>query len=116
LIRPRRAHRGAVAGEFQFHRSSRDIDKRDVAEALGDGPTQAFLAAAQRHGITIIAGTQPLRSDAADGRVTNSTLVYDASGTCVARYDKIHLFDVDVPGKPGGIIVRAAMWRPVAPL
>jgi len=80
----------------------RDIDKRDVAEVLGDGPTQAFLAAAaQRHGITIIGGTQPLRSDAADGRVTNSTLVYDPSGTCVARYDKIHLFDVDVPGKPG---------------
>lgn len=80
----------------------RDADKREVAETFGEGPTQAFLAAAaRRHGITLIAGTQPLRSESADGRVTNSTLVYDPSGRCVARYDKIHLFDVDVPGKPG---------------
>jgi nitrilase len=80
----------------------RDIDKRAVAETLGSGPTQDFLAAiAQRLGIMLIGGTQPLLGDAADGRVTNSTLVYDRAGSCVARYDKIHLFDVDVPGKPG---------------
>lgn len=80
----------------------RDSDKLAVAEALGDGPTQAFLAdAARRLGITLIGGTLPLRGDAADGRVTNSTLVYAPSGERVARYDKIHLFDVDVPGKPG---------------
>ena len=80
----------------------RDADKRAVAETFGAGPTQDFLSAtARRHGLWIIAGTQPLRSEAADGRVTNSSLVYDASGRCVARYDKIHLFDVDVPGKPG---------------
>jgi nitrilase len=80
----------------------RDIDKRDIAEAYGQGPTQDFLsAAASRHKITIIGGTQPLRSTRDDGRVTNSTLVYNPSGHCIARYDKIHLFDVDVPGKPG---------------
>ena len=80
----------------------RDADKRTVAEAYGAGPTQEFLAAAaRRHGIWIIGGTQPLESEAADGRVTNTALVYDPSGHCVARYDKIHLFDVDVPGKPG---------------
>ncbi len=91
----------------------RDADKRAVAEAYGDGPTQAFLAAtARRHGIWIIAGTQPLRSAAADGRVTNSLLVYDASGACVARYDKIHLFDVDVPGKPGETYRESAHVAP----
>jgi predicted amidohydrolase len=80
----------------------RDGDKRAIAEGYGGGPTQDFLAAtARRHGIWIIGGTLPLRSEAADGRVTNSLLVYDAGGRCVARYDKIHLFDVDVPGKPG---------------
>ena len=42
----------------------RDIDKRDIAEAYGEGPTQDFLrAAARRHAITIIGGTQPLRSE-----------------------------------------------------
>jgi len=80
----------------------RDIDKRSVAETFGDGPTQSFLAAAaRRHRVWIIGGTQPLASAAADGRVTNTLLVYDDGGKVVARYDKIHLFDVDVPGKPG---------------
>ena len=81
---------------------SRDADKREVAEAYGAGTTQEFLArAALRHGIWIIGGTQPLRAAEPGGRVTNSCLVYDATGRCVARYDKIHLFDVDVPDKPG---------------
>jgi deaminated glutathione amidase len=80
---------------------TRDADKRAVAEVFGSGATQDFLArTAATLGIWIIAGTQPLTSPARDGRVTNSSLVYDASGRCVARYDKIHLFDVDVPDKP----------------
>jgi nitrilase len=78
----------------------RDADKRAIAEADGNGPVQDFLAAAAaRHRLFVIAGTLPLRSAATDGRVHNSTLVYDAAGRRVGRYDKIHLFDVDVPGK-----------------
>ena len=34
-----------------------------------------------------------------EGRVAAASLVYDAAGNQVARYDKIHLFDVDIPGK-----------------
>jgi deaminated glutathione amidase len=91
----------------------RDADKRAVAESYGAGPTQDFLAAAaRRHGVWIVGGTQPLRSEAADGRVTNSLLVYDVAGRCVARYDKIHLFDVDVPGKPGETYRESAHVAP----
>ena len=54
----------------------------------------------------------PLRSTADGGRVTNTALVYDASGRCVARYDKIHLFDVDVPGKPGETYRESAHVAP----
>ncbi|MBS0395415.1 MAG: carbon-nitrogen hydrolase family protein [Proteobacteria bacterium] len=91
----------------------RDTDKRAVAEAPGQGPTQDFLAAtARRLGLWIIGGTQPLRSGAEDGRVTNTCLVYDAGGACVARYDKIHLFDVDVPGKPGETYRESAHVAP----
>jgi deaminated glutathione amidase len=91
----------------------RDPDKRVIAEAYGAGPTQDFLsAAAKRHGIWIVGGTLPLRSEAADGRVTNSLLVYDRTGSCVARYDKIHLFDVDVPGKPGETYRESAHVAP----
>jgi nitrilase len=73
--------------------------KLEVAEAPGQGPIQAFLAEAARElGLWIVAGTVPLRL-AGEARVAAASLVFDAQGREVARYDKIHLFDVDVPGK-----------------
>jgi nitrilase len=76
-----------------------DPDKRQVAEAPGAGPIQDFLGkTARRLSLWIVAGTVPLRT-AGDGRVAAASLVFDAAGTQVARYDKIHLFDVDIPGK-----------------
>ena len=73
-------------------------DKRVIAEPDGAGRIQNFLAdTSRRHKIWIVGGTVPLRQDR-DGRVAASCLVYDAQGQRVARYDKMHLFDVDVPG------------------
>ena len=75
-----------------------DADKRAIAEAEGAGPIQDFLAgAAQRHRMMVIGGTVPLRVPGGDGRVAASCLVFDTSGRRAARYDKIHLFDVDLP-------------------
>ncbi|MBS0417566.1 MAG: carbon-nitrogen hydrolase family protein [Proteobacteria bacterium] len=77
----------------------RDTDKREVAEAEGSGPVQDFLATtAGKLRMWIIAGTTPIKAGG-DGRVAAASLVYDAAGKQVARYDKIHLFDVDIPGK-----------------
>ena len=77
----------------------KDADKRAVAEADGGGPVQDFLAGtAQRLKLWIVGGTTPLRAGS-DGRVAAASLVYDADGRRVARYDKIHLFDVDIPGR-----------------
>jgi nitrilase len=75
-------------------------DKRAIAEPDGAGKIQGFLAdSARRLGLWIVGGTVPLLSSGSgDGRVSASSLVYDAKGQRVARYDKIHLFDVDVPG------------------
>ena len=73
--------------------------KLSVAEAYGSGPIQAFLGQAARdHGLWIVAGTVPIRVPG-EPRVAAACLVYDPLGEVVARYDKIHLFDVDVPGK-----------------
>jgi predicted amidohydrolase len=73
-------------------------DKRTVAEPDGAGRIQNFLAdTARRLKIWIVGGTVPLRQDV-DGRVAAASLVYNSDGQRVARYDKIHLFDVDVPG------------------
>ena len=77
----------------------RDADKRAVAESDGTGPIQAFLAATARSlGMWILGGTIGIQR-AADSRVANTSLLFDAKGARVARYDKIHLFDVTVPGR-----------------
>jgi predicted amidohydrolase len=73
-------------------------DKRKVAESDGAGPIQDFLAeSARRLNLWIVGGTIPLRQ-ADDGRVAAACLVYGSDGRRAARYDKMHLFDVDVPG------------------
>jgi len=75
-----------------------DADKRAIGESDGAGPIQDAIAATARDlGLWIVAGTMPIR--APDGRVSAASLVFDADGKRVARYDKIHLFDVDIPGK-----------------
>jgi nitrilase len=76
-----------------------DTDKLAVAEAPGDGPIQAALARmSASHLIWVVGGTIPLRVDG-EPRPAASCLVYDDAGVLAARYDKMHLFDVDVPGK-----------------
>lgn len=73
-------------------------DKRAIAEPDGAGKIQNFLAdTARRLRLWIVGGTVPLRMPG-DGRVSASSLVYDADGQRATRYDKMHLFDVDVPG------------------
>jgi predicted amidohydrolase len=95
----RRGAQLAVLPENFSFLGLRDADKREIAEADGSGPVQDFLAAtASRLHMWIVAGTTPLRAGA-DGRVAAASLVYDAAGNRVARYDKIHLFDVDIPGR-----------------
>jgi deaminated glutathione amidase len=77
----------------------RDADKREIAEADGAGPIQDFLAStARRLRMWIVGGTIPLRGGD-DGRTAAASVVYDSDGSRVARYDKIHLFDVDIPGR-----------------
>jgi deaminated glutathione amidase len=76
-----------------------DADKRRVAEDEGSGPIQAALAqAAQRLRLWVVGGTVPLRVPG-EGRVAAASLLFDETGRSVARYDKIHLFDVDLPGR-----------------
>ena len=77
----------------------RDADKLQVAEADGDGPVQSFLSeTARKLKMWILGGTIVIRGDS-DVRVANSSLLIDAAGKRVARYDKIHLFDVTIPGR-----------------
>jgi deaminated glutathione amidase len=75
-------------------------EKLAVAETNGDGPIQAFLERTARElGLWIVAGTMPIRSEHVPGKVAAALLVFDDQGRQAARYDKIHLFDVDLPGR-----------------
>src|SRR5258706_10214 len=77
----------------------RDADRRAHAEADGSGPVQEFLARTARElKLWIVAGSVPI-AGGADGRLAQSCLVYGADGARKARYDKIHLFDVDLPDR-----------------
>ncbi len=70
----------------------KDTDKLAVKEVFGKGPIQERLAAiAQANSIYLVAGTIPLEAKEAN-KVLNSTLIFDPSGRCISRYDKIHLF------------------------
>lgn len=50
---------------------------------------------AQRYQITILGGGFPFPTD--QGKVYNTCLLVDPNGLAVARYEKVHLFDVNVP-------------------
>ena len=77
----------------------REDDKVSVREMEGEGPIQAFLAEqAARHGLWLVGGTIPLRAAGDDRRVRAACLLFDDRGRQVARYDKVHLFDVQVVG------------------
>ncbi|MFM6853067.1 MAG: carbon-nitrogen hydrolase family protein [Sphingopyxis sp.] len=57
----------------------------------------AARAAARQAGIWVHIGSVPLAGTDADPRFRNHSIVIDDQGEVRARYDKIHLFDVDLP-------------------
>ena len=74
----------------------KDSDKVQVREKPNDGPIQSFLSKmAREYKIWLIGGTIPLVSNYPN-KVRNSCLVYNDKGEQVARYDKIHLFGLDL--------------------
>lgn len=77
----------------------RDTDKVDAAERPGQGPIQEFLSTQARDaGAWIVGGSVPLVSPV-PGKIYNACLVYSPSGERVARYDKIHLFGLELSGE-----------------
>jgi len=89
-------------------------DKLAIAESLegaGSQGTQgsqgpvlgALRELATKHGIWIVGGGTPERVPGDPLRAYNTAVAIDTSGEIVARYRKIHLFDVDIPG---GAVLR----------
>jgi len=75
-----------------------DQDQLALREADGEGRLQEFLArVARQFGIWLVGGTIPLAARDSN-KVRAACLVYDDRGERVGRYDKVHLFDVCLPG------------------
>ncbi len=74
--------------------SAADLRASAVPEA--EHPAVAACAElARQTGAWLLAGTLGVRS--ADGRVAPRSFLFDGQGEIQARYDKIHMFDVDLP-------------------
>jgi predicted amidohydrolase len=120
----------AKAGaEFVATPENTPILQPDHAQLRAVVPTEdkhpavaAFAELARELGIWLLLGSTAVRVDdaaapQADGRLANRSLLFDAEGHIRARYDKIHMFDVDVPDgqtyresnafRPGGQAVVA---------
>lgn len=71
------------------------MDKVKHREPFGQGPIQEFLGEqAKQHGIWLVGGTIPIAVPQDNNKVFASCLVFNDQGKNIARYDKIHLFDV----------------------
>src|SRR5215470_13800550 len=73
---------------------NRLVLEKAVPEAADPG-LAAFRALARETGAWILVGSLLLKEPGAE-RVVNRSLLLDNSGGIVARYDKLHLFDVDL--------------------
>jgi len=111
------AEKGArlvVLPEFFAIMGMTDQDKIAVREQPGTGQIQEFLSeTARKYGIWIVGGSIPLEASSPN-KVLNSCLVFDETGAQVARYDKIHLFNLELGNEkyqeantiePGGQVI-----------
>jgi len=76
--------------------SDRAHQRAVLAHEEEDATLAALRAEAERLGIWLLIGSLGLKTHDADGRFANRSFLIGPAGQIVARYDKIHMFDVDV--------------------
>lgn len=75
---------------------SRTHQKAVLHPEESDPTLTALRARAAKAGVWLLIGSLALRTDDPDGRFANRSFMIRPDGDIVARYDKIHMFDVDV--------------------
>ena len=93
--------------------------RRDKARGEADDPFLAGMRALARElGVWLLLGSLVIDpagepgADPAETRLANRSFLIDANGEIVARYDKIHMFDIDLPS--GETYRESAAYRPGA--
>ena len=92
--------------------SSRDHQRRVLRTEAEDETLAALRAEARAIGIPVLVGSLGLLTGDADGRFANRSFLIGADGEIVARYDKIHMFDVNVSETE--VYRESAAYRPGA--
>jgi predicted amidohydrolase len=93
--------------------SSRRDHQRQVFRSEEADQTLATLRQeAKAAGIWLLIGSLGLLTDDADGRLANRSFLIGPAGRVVARYDKIHMFDVNV--SPSEVYRESEGYRPGA--
>lgn len=82
-----------VSNCVSLSRARQDVVLRPEAE---DATLSGLREAAARHGLWVLAGSLALRADPPETRFANRSILIDATGGIVARYDKMHMFDVQL--------------------
>ena len=72
--------------------------RAELAEPVPGPTTDRVAALARELGIWVLGGSVLERGDG--GAVYDTSALFDRTGEVVARYRKIHLYDVDLPGQP----------------
>ncbi|WP_275559121.1 nitrilase-related carbon-nitrogen hydrolase [Streptomyces sp. 5-6(2022)] len=91
----------------QLHSSGR-VMREGAGPEEGDEALAAFSAAAREGGCWVLVGSLTQRT--ADGRVANRSFLIDDSGSVVARYDKLHMFEATMPN--GRVIRESKVYEP----
>ncbi|KAI7897219.1 carbon-nitrogen hydrolase [Mucor mucedo] len=68
------------------------------AEPLNGESVAMLSAAAKEANVYLIGGSIPEKEESS-GNIYNTLTAYDPTGKMIAKHRKVHLFDIDVPGK-----------------
>ena len=69
--------------------------RKYLADELHNAALQSLIAAAARHRIWVHIGSIPILDEGAE-KLANRSIIISPDGVIAARYDKMHLFDVDL--------------------
>ena len=92
--------------------SSRDHQRAIFRSEEGDETLAGLRRAAKEHGIWLLIGSLGLLTQDEDGRFANRSFLIAPDGTIAARFDKIHMFDVNVSETE--VYRESAAYRPGA--
>ena len=93
----------AAGADFIATPEMTNVVDRKARRLLADLPDEAglqeiddFAEAAKAHGVWLLIGSMAVKTDG--GRAANRSFLFAPGGAVAARYDKLHMFDVDLPG------------------